>query len=695
LIGRDHDVRAALRLLMQHEMQHEMQQEVALVTLTGPPGTGKTRLGQAVAAELIDQFPDGVHFVSLASTSDPALVPAAIAQALDVRDVGGRPILDSLVDFVAARRLLLVLDNFEHLLPAATVVSELLAASPGLKVLVTSREPLAVRDEHEVPVAPLAVPSSASTLAVSDLCRIPSVALFVERATAIKPDFAVTESNASAIAEICRRLDGLPLAIELAAARVRLLDPSSMLARLDRRLALLTSGPRDLPERQRTLRAAIAWSHELLTDEQKQLFRRLAVFSGGFSLAAAEAIFSHSGGPSSVVLELLASLVSRNLVRTEHAAATGERFGMLETLREYAIEQLEISGELEDVKDRHLTHVVAFAEAAARELQGPDQATWFDRLEGENDNLRVALEWTYALGTSPLRLALGVRLARAQGFYWIVRGRGRENLPRVLRLVALTAEGSPERAWAQTVVAQILGPMLGNNAQALPIAEEALATMRALGDPLGTAVALVRCGQATGGSGDFARAAGYFAQAIDLYRGLDAGYGPELPTAIMAADAIRGLGDHRRAEALYAEAIAEARERGDGHGVAHALREVARLRRMQGNPSEAFILLRESAEVIVPLNDIRCAYSCLEDFAATLADYDEPVGVARMFGAAESIRELIGRPLHKSQIEVHDRAVRKVEGLLAADVFRAAWDEGRKLSVEQAIRYALERPPPP
>jgi predicted ATPase len=282
LIGREQEV-ADIRALL-------LQDAVGLVTLTGPAGTGKTRLGLHLAADVAEQFPDGAHFVALDAITSPDLVPAAIAQALEIRDIGGRPVLDSLKAYLRSRRLLLVLDNFEQILSAAPMVSDLLGTSPGLKVLVTSRAPLGLQDEHEWPVPPLALPDRQRTPPAAALSQVAAVALFVERAVAIRPSFAVTDENAPAVAEICHGLDGLPLAIELAAARVRLLTPRAMLSRLDRRLPLLTGGARDRPVRQQTLRAAITWSHDLLEPDEQRVFRRLAVFVGGFTLEAIEGV---------------------------------------------------------------------------------------------------------------------------------------------------------------------------------------------------------------------------------------------------------------------------------------------------------------------------------------------------------------------------------------------------------------------
>ena len=388
-----------------------------LVTLTGPGGTGKTRLGLQVAADLLDAFEHGVFLVELAPISDPALVPSTVAQALGVRDIGSRPIVDAVKKHLRSRSVLLLLDNFEQVLPAAAVAADLLAACPGLAVLATSREPLRLRGEHEYAVPPLALPEAGLGTTSEVVSQAPAVALFVQRARAVRADFALTDENAAAVAEVCARLDGLPLAIELAAARVRLLTPEAMAARLERRLPLLVGGARDLPARQRALRDTIAWSHDLLDEHERRLFRRLSVFVGGWTLDAAEAVCNTDGNLDT--LDGLESLVSKSLVRQDVDARGEPRFAMLETIREYALERLAASGEAAEMRQRHADNYVALAERTAPELYGHGLVAWFVRLEAEHDNMRAALAWSQAEERGAgIRLRLPLALWR----FWLVRG---------------------------------------------------------------------------------------------------------------------------------------------------------------------------------------------------------------------------------------------------------------------------------
>jgi predicted ATPase/DNA-binding SARP family transcriptional activator len=423
LIGRDADVAATVATIL--------NPEVRLVTLTGPGGVGKTRLALAGAAVAAPAFADGAVFVPLAPLQDPALVPGAIAHALGLRETGDRPLLAGLTAVLRDRQMLLVLDNFEHVAPAATVVATLLAAAPRLTVLVTSRTLVRLSGEHAVVVPPLALPDLAALPPVDRLAEAGAVALLVARVRAHDPGFALTPANAADVAVICARLDGLPLALELAAARLRVLTPAQLLARLDRRLALLTEGPRDLPDRQRTLRATLDWSFALLDVGDRHLLARMAIFAGGWTLEAAEAVGLAPGPLIGGVLGGLQHLVDGHLVQPVAGSGGSRRFALLETVREYARERLALGGEEPAARRAHAAFFLAFAEQAAPALHGPDQIAWLDRLDEELPNLRAALEWLLAAGDA----TGAARLAGALGWYWARRGRqaeGRAWLARAL-----------------------------------------------------------------------------------------------------------------------------------------------------------------------------------------------------------------------------------------------------------------------
>lgn len=438
LLGREKELSLIMRKL-------DCDSECRLLTLVGAGGIGKTRLGLQAAVHLMAAqcFADGVFMVTLAPINHPDLVISAIAQALDVRESSGQSLLESVKDFLRYRQMLLLLDNFEHVIAAAPIVAQLLAACASLKVLVTSHEALRVQGEHLLPVPPLALPPLIDLAA--PLLRYPVVQLFVQRVQAVKPDFALNGQNARAVAEICYRLDGLPLAIELAAAHVRVLTPHRLLAELSHRLDFLTGGPRDLPARQQTLRNTIDWSYNLLTPEQQRLFRRLSVFAGGCTLETIETVCTSAAGI--VGLADLEALVDQHLVN-QIQMDDEPRFTMLETIREYASEKLGDSGEAGALRARHLDVYLQLADTVTPELAGNHQAEWLDRLEAEHDNLRAALSWALACG----EVEPGLRLSAALGFFWNMRGyvsEGREWLARALEASNASAQAAFQAVWGE------------------------------------------------------------------------------------------------------------------------------------------------------------------------------------------------------------------------------------------------------
>src|SRR6266571_6277900 len=434
-IGRDREIRAVKELLL--------RDDVHLVTLTGPGGIGKTRLSLQVAREVAQSFPGGVCFIPLAALSDPALIPSIIVQALGMRETGRQVTLESLKDYLhdLGTSLLLILDNFEHLLAAAPAVAELLTIAPKLKVLVSSRAPLHIYGEHEFPVPPLALPDLQTTRSLQVLSRNPAIALFLERAAAVKPNFQLTQENALAVATICTRLDGLPLAIELAAARIKLLSPSAMQARLESSLQLLTGGAKDLPLRQQTLRGAIDWSYGLLSQAEQALFRRLSVFVGGCTLEGVEAVCNTKQELGLDVLEGMASLVDKSLVQQIERPGAESRFVLLDTVREYGLERLAASGEEHATKRAHAAYCLVLAEESASQAADPARTEWVSLFEVENDNFRTALEWLTLTGNADWGLRLGAALFQ----FWDMREHlteGRDRLGKLLKLEGATARSN-------------------------------------------------------------------------------------------------------------------------------------------------------------------------------------------------------------------------------------------------------------
>jgi predicted ATPase len=466
-IGREREVRAVRELIE--------RDDVRLVTLTGPGGIGKTRIALRAASDLQTSFEDGVAVVMLSPVSSPAMVVPAIAEALGAPETSGRAPIDGVEDFLRRRRMLLVLDNFEHLVEAATVVAELLEAAEHLKVLVTSREVLRLSGEREFPVPPLSLPESDVADPSDALARSEAVRLFVDRAQAVRPDFALTDELTPVVAEICRRLDGLPLAIELAAARVRTLTPQAIAGRLDRRLHLLTGGARDLPQRQRTLRATIGWSYDLLDPADQVLFERLGVFAGGWTLDAAEAVCAGDGGPD--VIEGLASLLEKSMVRHRRAARGEPGFEMLETIREFAVERLEHRGDAERVRRAHAEFFLRLTRDAEPLLRTGEQDRTVERLAAENDNLRAAMRWSLDRG-EPGRVA---RMGHALWLVWWARSLLSEAVAWMEEVLSVGEKLSTEERAMATLALGSSAFTQGDDVRAVPNLRTAVALGRELG----------------------------------------------------------------------------------------------------------------------------------------------------------------------------------------------------------------------
>jgi predicted ATPase/class 3 adenylate cyclase/DNA-binding CsgD family transcriptional regulator len=596
-LGREHEVAAIADLLR--------CEDVRLLTLTGPGGTGKTRLALQVAADLSERFKHGVFFVNLAPISDPALVVPTIAEALVIREESGRALLEQLTEYLQPRQLLLLLDNFEQVVGAAEQMAALLTACPQLKVLVTSREVLHVRAEHEFPVPPLAVPDPEHLPDLATLSQQAAVALFLQQAQAVRPDFQLTETNARTITELCARLDGLPLAIELAAARMKLFSPRALLARLGSRLSVLTSGSRDAPTRQQTLRNTLAWSYHLLDSREQRLFRRLSVFAGGCTMEAIEAACTSPGSASEPVLDGVASLVDKSLLQSiEPPMGEEPRVVMLETIREYALERLESHGETEAARRAHAAYFLALAEEAEQGMAGPQQALLLEQLEQEHDNLRAALQWSL----EHRERAIALRLGGALQAFWQIRGHFREGRDFLARALSHSDEvAAPVRAKALYAAARLDDEL----DRAEEYCKQSLALYRELGDTAGIADSLHLLADKAEGRGNLAVARALGEESVTLFR--EAGDKQSVARLLfhMGIVAIE-QGEYARAREFLDESLALNRELGNTRMIAYSLFDLAQVSRLSGGDLvQAHSLLDESFALFREVGDKEGIASCL------------------------------------------------------------------------------------
>jgi predicted ATPase len=691
LIGRDQDVATARDLLL--------RSEVRLVTLTGPAGVGKTRLAIEIATGLLEDFPDGVLFVDLSVISQPDLMLTEIAQTLGIRE-GVQTSPEALDEYLRQRSLLLLLDNFEQVLPAAAQLVELLEISPKLQVIVTSRAALRVSGEYEFAVQPLALPNLKRLPPLPKLASYPAVALFVERARAVKPDFALTEANAPRVAEICVRLDGLPLAIELAAARRKVLSTEALLARLSSRFDLLTGGARDLAARQQTLRGAIDWSYGLLSPKEQLLFARMAIFVGGCTVDAAESICAElksaaSGGTflnlQSAILNLLESLVDNSLLQQIETADGDARFMMLETIREYALDRLVASGELATLRQQHAGYYLQLAQQAEPELD-TQQDVWLERLEREHDNLLAALDAVQEQNAAEMAL----RLCGALAIFWHTRGylsEGRRWIDVALGIgVPAELAAEPALIGLRAKVLSGAGRLAltqGDYQQARAHYDAALGLFQQLDDQRGIATALNGLAGLEGRLGNYEQAQAHFDAALERFQQL----GDKLNSARLLSN--RGLialieGDEASAKRYLEASLTTRREIGDTIGLIWSIANLGEIAMRQGDMAQAIARYTRSLALSQKLGAKEGIAVCLEGLAQVAAARGQPLPAARLWGAAEALRESIGAARQQVWRDRYEGAVAAARAQAGSASFDIAWSAGRDMPLDQAIAEATE-----
>jgi predicted ATPase len=686
-VGREKEVAAARELLL--------RQDVRMVTITGPGGIGKTRLAVEVASGLVERFPGGTHFIPLAALSDSGLIASVIVQTLGIREAGVTSPLEmlkkNLQDSLRAPMLLL-LDNFEHLIRAAPTVAELLAVTPHLKILVTSRAALHVYGEHEFPAPPLRLPDTRSTPSLDVLSQYSAVALFVQRAVAATPGFELNLENARSIIEICARLDGLPLAIELAAARLKVLSPSSLLTRLASRLHLLTGGARDLPQRQQTLRATMDWSYDLLSPAEQKLFRRLSVFVGGCNLEGVEAVCYTKSDLDVDLLDGMASFVDKSLLQQFEQANGESRFLMLETIREYALEKLEASGEPEQMQRHHAAFFLAFAEEAEPHLHGRKPAEWLKRLEEEHANIRAALRWSLAYDAG-----VAARLGAAIRYFWVFQGHLAEGLALSQDILRLCDRAPSAVRGNLLSMAGNLAKFQGDYETARRMYEEGLSDGRSAHDLRQVSLSCRGLGGLAYEQGDYPTAREFEEEALDAARQSNDRFGIARSLS-MLGDLARSQGDDAAARPLYEEALAICRQLDRTYSTANILTNLAAAEFGDGNYTAAYShfteglrMHRESDDEIIG-GKIDISYA-LDGLAALAVLRGETELAAKLAGAADQLRESMNYNVEPAERRLRDTYLASLHTVLSEDDFSRAYGQGRRLKLHEGVALALGKKP--
>jgi predicted ATPase len=737
LIDRDNELADAGKMLL--------RDDIALITLTGPGGIGKSRLAIEIARNLLDSFEDGVYLVTLEALSDPGLVVSTIAETLGIRETpGGRSAPQMLKEFLQEKQLLLLIDNFEHVVQAAPDLSKLLEACPRLKIMVTSRIPLRLRAERELPVPALAVPTPEQSADVADLSQFAAVELFVQRAQAVKADFAVTNANAPAIAEICQRLDGLPLAIELAAARINLLTPEGLLARLEHRFDLLRGGTRDLPDRQRTLRAAIDWSYNLLNEPERELFRRLSIFAGGWTLEAAQTVCALEGELAQDLDDSLTSLLENSLVIRHPDSGAGPRFGMLNTIHDYAHERLMASDEAVLVRDRHAEYCLHFVRTVAPLARSAERVRWQQVMEQEFGNIRSVFDWICRTGK---RVEIGEQIAIALGWYWVIQSHIAEGQHWCTEMMALSDKTTPKArrpallywhsmlAWAQgdyssalkavdgslkllselddtstegkrlLANALVMRGLLASSARDLPKAaamcQRGVELFREIHDQWHETMALSWLGDIAQYENDRERAVALHNQSTEL--GRIQGDPWLMMLSLISAGQVAILdGDLEKARAMLREAEALLRQTGDRWNLSWALNDLGHIALVEDGLDEAASCFLEAVTLANTLGNLSVLIVALVGASALIArrsknptadqpeDPSELIKVAHLCGATVPLISRPGIFVWLATQHLYDSAIAKAKSLVGPDVWERAYNEGQSMPFDEAIALAIQ-----